>query len=97
MSITPKKRKRRVSNTTRSIPDTLGQNIWQSRENVERALQMLAECETTIMREEQTIRNNIVKATFDATPQPAAARLVICDNGDYVVVDDAATPFIVEL
>ena len=48
---------------------------------------MLAECEATIQREEQEIRNNIVRATFNATPQPANAILVTNELGDYEVIE----------
>ncbi len=70
-----------------ALPDTLGEGIWQSEENVRLALQMLAECEATIQREEQEIRNNIVRATFNATPQPANAILVTNELGDYEVIE----------
>ncbi len=69
------------------IPDTLGNGIWKSEENVLSALQMLADCEATIQREEQEVRNEILKATFHATPQPAGARLVSNEAGDYEVID----------
>jgi len=69
------------------LPDTLGDGIWQSEENIRIALQMLAECEATIQREEQEIRNNIVRATFNATPQPANAILVTNELGDYEVIE----------
>jgi len=70
-----------------ALPDTLGEGIWQNKENVRLALQMLAECEATIQREEQEIRNNIVRATFNATPQPANAILVTNELGDYEVIE----------
>lgn len=70
-----------------ALPDTLGEGIWQNEENVRIALQMLAECEATIQREEQEIRNNIVRATFNATPQPANAILVTNELGDYEVIE----------
>lgn len=70
-----------------ALPDTLGEGIWQNEENVRLALQMLAECEATIQREEQEIRNNIVRATFNATPQPANAILVTNELGDYEVIE----------
>ena len=70
-----------------ALPDTLGDGIWQREENVQRALQMLADCEATIQREEQEIRNNIIEATFRATPQPANAILVTNELGDYEVIE----------
>ena len=76
--------------------DTLGSAIWQREENVALALQMLSDCEQTIQREEQELRNNIIRATFNATPQPAKAQLLLNDNGDYMVVEDNG-PFIIEL
>ncbi len=80
----------------RELPDTLGQGIWQDEENVLLALQMLADCEKTIARSEQRLRNDMVEAAFTALPQPPQARLVVYDNGDYMVVDDSQ-PTIIEL
>ena len=73
-----------------ALPDTLGDGIWQREENVQRAMQMLADCEATIMREEQEIRNNIIETTFRATPQPANAILVTNELGDYEVIEPRA-------
>ena len=70
------------------IPDTLGNTIWHNKENVERALQMLAELETTIQREEQEIRNNIIEVSFRTTPQPANTILVTNEAGDYEVIEN---------
>ena len=70
-----------------SLPDTLGSGIWQSRENVQRAVKILADCEATIRREEQEVRNDIIEATFRATPQPANAILVSNEAGDYEVIE----------
>ncbi len=69
------------------IPDTLGSGIWRSERNVAIALQMLNDCETTILREEQEMRNHIIQATFKATPQPANAVLVTNESGDYEVIE----------
>ena len=69
------------------IPDTLGNGIWKSEKNVLTALKMLADCEATIQREEQEVRNDIIQATFRATPQPAGVRLVSNEAGDYEVID----------
>lgn len=69
------------------IPDTLGSGIWQSERNVERALQMLSECEAVIEKSEQEVRNNIVKATFNAVPQPTNVILVTNEAGDYEIVE----------
>ena len=74
----------------REIPDTLGNSIWQHRENVVRAIQVLADCEATIVREEQEVRNDIVKATYNAMPQPANVILVSDENGDYEVIERRA-------
>ena len=67
--------------------DTLGSSIWQSERNVERALQMLSECEAVIEKSEQEVRNDIVRATFNAMPQPANAVLVTNEAGDCFVSD----------
>jgi hypothetical protein len=69
------------------VPDTLGNGIWKSEENVLNALEMLADCEVTIERGEQEVRNDIIQATFHAIPQPAGVRLVSNEAGDYEVVD----------
>ena len=69
------------------LPDTLGTGIWQRRENVVRAMQILSECEADIRQEEQQIRNSIVEATFHATPQPKNAILVTTEAGDYEVIE----------
>ena len=69
------------------IPDTLGSGIWRSERNVAIAIQMLSECEETILREEQEMRNHIIQATFNATPQPANAVLVTNEAGDYEVIE----------
>jgi len=78
----------RKSRTHRSeLPDTLGNGIWRSERNVVIALQILSECEATIRREEQEVRNHIIQATFNATPQPANAVLVTNEAGDYEVIE----------
>lgn len=69
------------------IPDTLGNGIWRSERNVALAIQMLSECEETILREEQEMRNHIIQATFNAMPQPANAVLVTNEAGDYEVIE----------
>ena len=69
------------------ISDTLGNGIWRSERNVAIAIQMLSECEETILREEQEMRNHIIQATFNATPQPANAVLVTNEAGDYEVIE----------
>ena len=78
-----------LSNRARSteISDTLGNGIWRSERNVAIAIQMLSECEETILREEQEMRNHIIQATFNATPQPANAVLVTNEAGDYEVIE----------
>lgn len=88
--------KPRIKARKEEIPDTLGNGIWQSKENVMLAMQMLSECEVTIERGEQRIRNDIVRTTYQATPQSAHLQLVVCDNGDCMVVDDRQ-PVIIEL
>jgi len=79
----------RKAKRTRSTvnPDTLGNEIWQNPENVERAIRILADCKATIQREEQEMRNMVIKATFHATPQPANAVLVTNEVGDYEVLE----------
>ena len=69
------------------LPDTLGQGIFESEENVRLAVQMLSECETTIRREEQQVNNRIIKATFNALPQAENALLVTNENGDFEVIE----------
>ena len=70
-----------------ALPDTLGDGIWQQKENVELALRLLADCEAAILRGEQEIRNNIIEATYHATPQPENAILVTNELGDYEVIE----------
>jgi hypothetical protein len=78
----------RKSRTHRQeLPDTLGNGIWRSERNVTLALKILSECATTIQREEQEVRNHIIQATFNATPQPANAVLVTNEAGDYEVIE----------
>ena len=67
--------------------DTLGSKIWQNPKNVERAIRILADCETTIQREEQEMRNMVIVTTFRATPQPANAVLVTNETGDCEVIE----------
>ena len=69
------------------IPDTLGSGIWQSERNVRLAIKMLSECEAVIEKSEQEVRNNIVRAPFNAMPQPANAVLVTNEAGDCFVSD----------
>ena len=71
--------------TKREIPDTLGNGIWTHEENVIRAMRILADCEATIAREHQQVRNEIIETTFHATPQRAGAILVTNEAGDYEV------------
>lgn len=83
--------KLRISQITRrdsiEIADTLGEGIWQSERNVMRAMQMLGECEAVIRESEQKVRNNIVRCTYNATPQPANAVLVTNELGDCEVIE----------
>ena len=69
------------------LPDTLGQGIFESEENVLLAVQMLSECEATIRHEEQQVNNRIIKATFNALPQAENALLVTNENGDFEVIE----------
>ena len=69
------------------LPDTLGQGIFESEENVRLAVLMLSECEATIRREEQQVNNRIIKATFNALPQAENALLVTNENGDFEVIE----------
>ena len=69
------------------LPDTLGQGIFESEENVRLAVQMLSECEATIRHEEQQVNNRIIEATFNALPQAENALLVTNENGDFEVIE----------
>ena len=69
------------------LPDTLGQGIFESEENVRLAVQMLSECEATIHHEEQQVNNRIIEATFNALPQAENALLVTNENGDFEVIE----------
>lgn len=68
------------------LPDTLGQSIFESEENVRIAMQILCECEATIRREEQQTRNDIIEATFNALPHAEDALLVRGESGDLEVI-----------
>lgn len=68
------------------LPDTLGQGIFESEENVRIAMQMLSECEATIRQEKQQTRNYIIEATFNALPHAENALLVTNENGDLEVI-----------
>ena len=78
---TPKKRPIEAE-----LPDTLGQSIFESEENVRIAMQILCECEATIRREEQQTRNDIIEATFNALPHAEDALLVRGESGDLEVI-----------
>ena len=69
------------------LPDTLGQSIFESEENVRIAMQILCECEATIRQEKQQTRNYIIEATFNALPQAENALLVTNENGDFEVIE----------
>ena len=68
------------------LPDTLGQGIFESEENVRIAMQILCECEATIRQEKQQTRNYIIEATFNALPHAEDAQLVRGENGDLEVM-----------
>ena len=78
---TPKKRPIKAE-----LPDTLGQSIFESEENVRIAMQILCECEATIRQEKQQTRNYIIEATFNALPHAEDAQLVRGENGDLEVI-----------
>ena len=78
---TPKKRPIEAE-----LPDTLGQSIFESEENVRIAMQILCECEATIRQEKQQTRNYIIEATFNALPHAEDAQLVRGENGDLEVM-----------
>ena len=68
------------------LPDTLGESIFKSEENVRIAMQILRECKATIRREEQQTRNDIIEATFNALPHAEDALLVRGESGDLEVI-----------
>ena len=69
--------------------DTLGNGIWQSKKNIVLAEEMLKDCEMTIRKSGQAIRNEVMEASFHALQQKPSFRLVIDEEGDYVITDDA--------
>ena len=75
-----------ISNTL--YEDTLGNGIWQSKKNIVLAEEMLKDCEMTIRKSGQAIRNEVMEASFHALPQKPNFRLVIDEEGDYVITDD---------
>ena len=68
--------------------DTLGNGIWQSKKNIVLAEEMLKDCEMTIRKSGQAIRNEVMEASFHALPQKPNFRLVIDEEGDYVITND---------
>ena len=68
--------------------DTLGNGIWQSKKNIVLAEEMLKDCEMTIRKSGQAIRNEVMEASFHALPQKPNFRLVIDEEGDFVITDD---------
>lgn len=78
---------------SQTLPDTLGDGIWRRKENVIRAIEMLAECDASGQQREQ----NVVKeATFKSMPCQQGLQLVVCENGDYLIVD-ASQKHVIEL
>lgn len=68
--------------------DTLGNGIWQSEKNIVLAVEILNDCEKTIRKSGQNIRNEVIEASFHALPQRPNIKLVIDEEGDYVIADD---------
>ena len=62
--------------------DTLGNGIWQSKKNIVLAEEMLKDCEMTIRKSGQAIRNEVMEASFHALPQKPNFILVIDEEGD---------------
>ena len=67
-----------------ALSDTLGDGIWQRKENVIRAIEMLAEYDENGKQRE---RNVIREATFKSMPRQQGLQLMVCENGDYLIVD----------
>ena len=80
-------RSRRKVGPRQVPPDTLGNDIWQDERNVMLALEMLQDCEATIEQGERTLHNEIIEATFRATPQSPHAILVCNELGEYEVIE----------
>ena len=77
-----------MSNNT-LYEDTLGSGIWKDEKNIIIAQEILNDCERTIIQSKKTIRNGVVEASFNALPQRPNIQLVIDEDGNYVVTDDA--------
>lgn len=82
-----------LAKTQRTIPDTLGSDLWESERNVMLALQMLSECGEAIQRGEQATRNLVVeaeyrsaKSPFNETDAQPLIELVANEYGDYHIV-----------
>ena len=73
------------------LPDTLGDTVWQKEENMLLALEMLEDCEAAIQRGERMVRNDIIEATYRATPQSPHAILVSNEAGESEVIEQPTT------
>ena len=77
-----------IKETTREdYPDTLGNHIFQSPENIRMAMSLLGDCDETIRKETQEIRNYIIESTFYAMPPSGKTILVKDENGDLNVME----------
>ena len=81
-----------ASNSDTLYEDTLGNGIWQNKKNIVLAEEMLKDCEMTFRKSGQAIRNEVMEASFHALPQKPSFRLVIDEEGDYVITDDTLPP-----
>ena len=76
-----------ITETEKFNPDTLGNDIFESRQNILIAMRLLSECEDIIRQEKQEFRNGLIEATFNAVPPSDNAILVKDENGDLNVVE----------
>ena len=68
--------------------DTLGNSIWKDERKVIMAMEMLGDCERTIVKSKKAIRNGVVEASFNALPQRPNIQLVIDEEGNYFITED---------
>lgn len=68
--------------------DTLGTGIWKDERKVKMALELLSDCEKTIVQSKKAIRNGVVEVSFKALPQRQNRHLVIDEDGNYVITED---------
>ena len=76
---------RKESQAAASLPDTLGNGIWQNEENVIRAIEILTACEAEGLQRQ---RNAVVEAVYRSIIPRDGLQLVTSETGDLLIVDE---------